>query len=334
MIYKDRIYGKIKIEEPVILELIKSKSLQRLKGIDQGGYAPLYYNPRNLSLKEIDHRRFEHSLGVYYLLKRFGAGLEEQIAGLIHDVSHSIFSHCIDYVLKVGSQKKHNHQDNIFRKFVEKTEIPKILERYNFNKDYILDEKNFPLKERALPELCADRLDYSLRTAIIFKEIDRQNLDYFLNSLIVRENNWIFKNLESAKRYARLFLKMNTFYYSGLYSAVMFSTVGNTLRYSLKNNYISERDLYSTDKKVLNKIRKYLKKDKKLKLFFSRMNGKIRFKNDLRRYDSHIFCKSRIVDPLFITNGRIKRLSGADSKWKKLTEKELKPKEYFVKFEK
>ena len=38
MEYTDRIYGKVNIEEPVILELINSPALQRLKGIDQSGY--------------------------------------------------------------------------------------------------------------------------------------------------------------------------------------------------------------------------------------------------------------------------------------------------------
>ena len=41
------------------------------------------------------------------------------------------------------------------------SEIPNILERYGFNLDYILDDKNFPLKERSLPDLCADRIDYA-----------------------------------------------------------------------------------------------------------------------------------------------------------------------------
>ena len=56
---------------------------------------------------------------MYALLKKFGASTEEQIAGLIHDVSHSAFSHCIDYVLDEGSEKTHNHQDRIFATFVK-----------------------------------------------------------------------------------------------------------------------------------------------------------------------------------------------------------------------
>src|SRR3989344_8653454 len=167
MKYTDQVYGKTEITDPVILELISCPALQRLKDIDQAGYLPIW-KISDHHINEYDHSRFAHSVGVYLLLRNYGAPLEEQIAGLIHDVSHSAFSHCIDYVLDTGSEKEHNHQDNVFDEFVRKSEIPKILKKYNFGLEYILDDKNFPLKEKDLPDLCADRIDYSLRTAVIF----------------------------------------------------------------------------------------------------------------------------------------------------------------------
>lgn len=332
MVYKDRTYGEIKIEEPVILELINSKPIQRLKNIGQGGYPALYYNPKSLSISEISHDRFEHSLGVYYLLKKFNASLKEQIAGLIHDVSHATFSHCIDYVLDSGSEKEHNYQDSIFINFVKKSEIPEIFKEYGVNLDYILEKENFPLLEKLLPDLCADRIDYSLRTAIIFRETIKEKLNYFLGNLTTEDNKWVFQNFESARKYAELFLKMNTFYFAGIHSAVMFRTVGDTLKYALEKGYISEADLYTTDEEVLVKIRQNLN-DKKLNLLFDRMENKVKFKNNPEDYDARVFCKSRIVDPLFKDKEGIKRISEADNKWKEILIKEMKPKEYFIKFE-
>ena len=66
MTYKDRIYGEVEILESVILDLINSKSLQRLKGIDQAGYFKPYF-PNS------GYNRFEHSLGVFIILKKYGA---------------------------------------------------------------------------------------------------------------------------------------------------------------------------------------------------------------------------------------------------------------------
>lgn len=126
MKYTDRVYGEFEITKPVILELINSQSLQRLKDIDQAGYRSLWVKP-DVEVGEYDHSRFAHSLGVYLLLRKYDTQLEEQIAGLIHDVSHSAFSHCIDYVLDSGSETEHNHQDNLFADFIRKTEIPAII---------------------------------------------------------------------------------------------------------------------------------------------------------------------------------------------------------------
>lgn len=327
MIYQDRIYGQFEIEEPVILELINTYSLQRLKKVEQAGYfEPFIYSGDNLT-------RFEHSLGVYFLLKKYNAPLEEQIAGLIHDVSHSAFSHCIDYILIEGSGKHQNHQDNVFEKFVKNSELPKILKKYNLDINYILDDENFFLKEKGLPDLCADRIDYSLRTALVYKFADRKKIDYFLNNLTVKDNEWLFKDFASAKKYADLFLKMNRENYSGLASAAMFAAVGNCLRYAMEKGYVLKDDLYTVDEIVLSKIKNNLN-DEKLNLLWQRMNNKIGFINNPQNYDTHIFCKSRIVDPFYFDNGKIKRVSDIDKDWQKIIKKESIPKEYFIKFKK
>lgn len=324
MKYTDKIYGDFEITEPVILELIHSGVLQRLKDIDQAGYSKPFFPGDSYS-------RFEHSVGVYLLLKQYGAPLEEQIAGLIHDVSHSAFSHGIDYVLDAGSEKEHNHQDNIFENYVRNSEIPEILKKYSIDLEYILNDKNFPLKEKKLPDLCADRIDYSLRSALAYKEID--GAKSILSNLTASNGQWIFKDFLSAQNYAELFLKLNKVYYAGITSAVMLRTIGDYLKYSLSKEYISKADLYTTDKIVLSKIEPYIKTDSKLKILFDRLNNKIGFKNDPDDYEAKIFCKSRAVDPLRYHDGKVKKISEIEPRWIDIVRQELKPKEYFLKFD-
>jgi len=326
MHYEDRVYGKIEITEPVVLELINCPTLQRLKEIDQIGYFEPYF-------PGTAHSRFEHSVGVFLLLDKHRTSIEERIAGLIHDVSHSAFSHCVDYVLDVGSEKEHDHQDNVFDEFIRESEIPEILRSYNLDVDYILDDNNFPLKEKKLPDLCADRIDYSFRTAVVFKELKLKDTQEILDNLTVENNNWVFKNLEFAKKYAELFLKLNTKYYASIQSAVMFRTVGDYLHYALQKNYIEQSDLYSTDKKVLSKIAKFHEQDDHLKLLSDRMNNKISFKNNPDQYDVQVYCKSRVIDPLYRAGKEIKRISEIDKDWKIVLDKEMKPKSYFIKFD-
>lgn len=325
-------YGEFKITEPVILELINSPALKRLKDIDQAGYQPLWVKP-NVDVGEYDHSRFAHSLGVYLLLKKYNASFEEQIAGLIHDISHSAFSHCIDYILDSGSEKEHDHQDNLFDSFIRRTEIPKIIKKYGYDLEYILNDENFPLKEKNLPDLCADRIDYSLRIAVIFGELSNEDKNYLLKNLITENSKWVFNNFKSAKKYAELFLKLNTVYFSGFPSAVMFKTVSDCLRYALQKEYISEDDLYTTDKMVLKKVQKFLDQDEKLKLLWKRMNNNIKASNSPNNYDAQVFCKSRIVNPLFKHKGILKRVSEVESSWNDIIRKESKPKQYFIKFD-
>src|SRR3989339_131162 len=128
---KDRVYGQVNITEPVILELMASGPLQRLKGIKQ-------------SLSNQTVSRYEHSLGVMILLKILKAPLEEQIAGLLHDVPHTAFSHVIDYVF-VSSEHSHEFHEKFHEQMIKKSEIPKILAKYNYDVNKILDEDNFSL---------------------------------------------------------------------------------------------------------------------------------------------------------------------------------------------
>lgn len=325
MIYQDKVYGQVEISESVILDLINSREIQRLKEIDQAGY----YEPYHPGSK---HTRFEHSLGVYLLLQKFGAPTEEQIAGLIHDVSHSAFSHAVDYALSEGSEKEQNHQDNYFEEYVLSSKIPQILKKYGFDIKYILDESNFPLLETQLPDLCADRIDYFLRDLVAFKVSGPDKAKEILEKLTVQNKKWVFKDFDSAYEYAKLFKILNEDYYSAITTAVMFRRVGDYLKYALGQGYIAKNDLYTTDNEVIDKINRNLAKDSKLDSLWKRMNNGGGYENNSDDYDAEVYCKSRIVDPLCWHNGEIKKVSDIEPSWKDIIKQESEPKGYFIKF--
>lgn len=326
MKYIDYIYGRIKITEPVILELIESAPMQRLKGVDQHGYL---HNPKNIVF-DYEKNRFVHSLGVYMLLKRFGAPLEEQIAGLLHDVSHSAFSHCMD-ALK-GNNLVQDYQDNIHEQYIKDSEIFYILKKNNLNLEYLMNDDNFPLKEQPSPELCADRIDYILRDAVIFHEINPERSRYFLDNLLIVNNRWVFKNLESAKGLREIFSLMNNIYYAGLSTATMFYSLSNFIRHALEKKYITEKDLYTTDNEVLNKISVHLNTDSELKKLSDRVRNQSLFVNDSDNYEIKVVHKSRVIDPLFTDGVQIKHLSDVDFEWKKQLLEETKPKVYYLRY--
>ncbi len=328
MKYTDYIYGEVDVIEPVVLDLINCPAMQRLKGVDQHGYL---HNPKNIEFN-FGKTRYHHSLGVYMLLNRFGAPLEEQIAGLLHDVSHSAFSHCID-ILK-GTGENQDHQDSIHDQYIKNTEIPEILEKYGLDLEYILDDSHFPLKERSSPDLCADRIDYILRDAVIFEEITPDHARDFLNNLFVENGFWIFKDVKKVREFKDLFSMMNRIYYCGLPTATMFYTVSNYIGYALDKKYLSESELYATDKEVLDNINSHLSKDEELQKLFNQMNHRQYFENNQNIFEEKIIQKSRAVDPLFLENGRPVRLTDVDTVWKEQLIQEVKPKYYYLHFTK
>jgi HD superfamily phosphohydrolase len=323
MKYKDKIYGKCKIEEKIILDIIREPIFERLKGIDQAGYFEVYFPGTK-------HSRFEHSVGCYLLLKRYNASLKEQIAGLIHDVSHSAFSHTADYVFAQGRGADHNYQDDIFVDFVYKTNIVRILEEYGYNVDEILNEDNFPLQETQLPNLCADRIDYSLRGMTVYNIADKGTIENILKSLRVIDNEWVFDNFDIALQYAQLFKKLNDIYYSNKETAAMFLRTSKWIKYAIQKEYISHRDLFTTDEEVIKKINIYLNEDVKLQELWNEMNNsQIECgKND--KEGEKVIVKSRVVDPLVIINGNIKHISILDKDWFKSVQEDKVPKTYYI----
>ena len=326
MKYQDRIYGTIEINKPVILNLVESSNLQRMKGVDQHGHFEPYFPGTAYS-------RFEHSLGVFILLKKFEVPLLEQVAGILHDVSHTVFSHVADYVFSNGSGERHNFQDDCFEEFIEKSEIPEILEKHKINYKDILDDSKFPLKEKELPDLCADRIDYFLRELEVTDKATQEEIDEFIDNFTIIDGLWVFKDKDLAKKYANLFLEINNWFWSGIESAAMFKTTGDLVRYAIKKKILTKGDLFTTDDEVWAKIRAVAGKNENLKLLIDRADNKFEYKSSNENsYDLCALCKSRIVDPLFLEGESLKRISEIDSDFLKLKEKYSEPKKYYIKF--
>lgn len=323
MKHLDIIHGPISIDEPVILELIATPAMQRLKGVDQAGY-PEPFNPGSA------HNRFDHSVGVFWLLRQYGASLEEQVAGLLHDVSHSAFSHCIDYAFGKGSTQQ--FQDDIHDTYVRSTTIPAILARYGFDLERILNDHNFPLKEQDLPNLCADRIDYSLRGALHLGEITSDEAQRILQGLTTHTGQWYFSDEELAKRYAELFYLLQTKYWGSLPNTVMLKAVGDFVGHALQQGYITQSDLYQTDAFVLAKTQPHLTTDSELQKKWRRMNNEVPFRHSFGE-GTIVQAKSRVIDPLIEKAAALQPLSHLYPEWQAIIQANTQPVEYHLVFE-
>ena len=220
MLLQDRIYGKVTIEEPVLIDLLHSSTLERLKHISQFGVPDKYYNKKNYS-------RYEHSVGVMILLKKLGGTLTEQIAGLLHDVSHTAFSHVVDWVLESGEQE--DYQDNTHKKFVHTTDIPAILREHTVLLKSVISYHNYPLIDTDIPDLCADRVDYSLR------EFPSHIAQKCLEGFTIYKNTISCKTIETAKLFAINYLTLQQKHWGGFEAASRFRLFADALRIALKD---------------------------------------------------------------------------------------------------
>lgn len=312
MIIKDNVYGKIKIEEPVLLELLKSPSILRLKKISQYGIPDKYYHFRNFS-------RYEHSIGVLILLRKLRAPLEEQVAGLIHDISHLTFSHVADWVFSKGSEGNEDLQNSLMKKFIEQSGITRMLTKYGFLLDRLLNEDNFSLLEKKIPDLCADRIDYSLRE---FK--------YWLNPKIVKEctknlvnfnGEIVFSNQKTAFEFAVSFLDLQTIHWGGREAMSRYYLFSSVLKVALVKRVIKKSDFYKDEDYILEKIEN--SREKEIRKILSLLSKKS-LMNIKGKSGKKIFKKFRYVDPKIIINGNLVRLSQINPKFQKILNKHRK----------
>jgi len=303
MMIHDNIYGTTKITELVLLELIASKPILRLKKISQYGVPDEFYFYPGYS-------RYEHSVGVMILLRKLGAGLEEQIAGLLHDVSHFAFSHTAEWIFKKAGDIEEDFHDFLKREFVEKTEIPAILKKHGFDIDYLLDEGNFPLLERDIPDLCADRIDYVIRQ---FKYFENPAIvDGILKSLIVVDNKIAFNDKKVAREFAEGFVILQTTRWADEKSVKIIHLLVETFRLALDKGIIKEADFHRDDDFILAKL-----KSSKSKEILNILNTlSLRDQTLIKKRGETVYKKFRHVDPMVFANGPLKRLSEVDPEFK------------------
>ena len=232
--------------EPVLLELIKSPALQRLKKINQHGawiFQPMY-------LKKFT--RLDHSLGVMLLLRKYGASLKEQIAGLLHDISHTAFSHVIDRVY--GRELKQDYQDSKLEQAFELQGINKILKKHSLNPKDILNFSNHTLLEKELPDLCADRIDYTLQDPAT-KHLLKNQTQKLIKKIIVYKNQFIFADKKSAQDFSFLYLKLNQKIWCNPLQSGLYWILADTIRLGLDKKIINKKDLFTTDDLVMKKLK-------------------------------------------------------------------------------
>lgn len=222
--FQDPLYGQIAVASPLLLSLIDSRAVQRLRQIRQLGVS-------YLTFLGAEHSRFAHSLGAMTLMDRALQHLEHEegvrfsksgrelaLAGaLLHDVGHCAYSHTLENVLG------HHHEALGARLLREDPELKKILGTRGPILAALMEGKA-PTRELRIihsllsSQLDVDRLDYLVRdahsTGVNSGQVD---LGRIIASFTVRKGKLMVKErgLLAVEEYflARYFMYWKVYYH-------------------------------------------------------------------------------------------------------------------------
>ncbi len=287
MKYIDKIYGEFELSG-VIEELINTSVFQRLKNIHQGG-AIFLFNPK------INQTRFDHSIGVMLLIKKMGGSNEEQIAGLIHDISHTAFSHLIDYVLEMEEEDYHEKR---FEEVLKDEKLVAVLKKHGFKWSQFLEIEQYQILEYPLPNLCADRIDYTLRDLFQIGKLSNQEIDWFLNGLQIFENRIVLKSEEYGKWFQEKYNFLVTDYFGAKENIEANIIMTKIVKRCLEEGIIEERYFHFDDFYLIEKIEEKINLSKRI--------------NELKERGinmEELKMKKRIVNPEILVNGQVIKLS-------------------------
>lgn len=178
-VFRDPVHDYIYVQHQVILDLINTKEMQRLRRVKQLGASSFTFHGA-------EHSRFTHSLGVYEITRRIcdlflrnyptekqGDGLWDDserlvalCAALLHDIGHGAYSHTFEHIF-------HTNHEMITQEIITspKTEVNKVLRNVDpeFPKQVaavINHTYSNPQVVQMISSQCdADRMDYLLRDA-------------------------------------------------------------------------------------------------------------------------------------------------------------------------
>ncbi|EOP08262.1 metal-dependent phosphohydrolase [Bacillus cereus B5-2] len=308
MIISDVLYGEFEVDS-VVEELIVSKSVQRLKGIHQNGASYLINENWNVT-------RFDHSVGVMLLIKKLGGSVEEQIAGLLHDVSHTAFSHVIDYVFDNSNESYH---EEIFSSVVKNSEIPAILSKYGYNyEDILLDDSKWTLLERSAPELCADRVDYTLRDMYTYGYISLEEVHRFLEDIIAVEGKMVLQSIEMAEWFTETYYKEVIDFFMKPMNIYGNDMLAKTLKLAIHKKIIQADDFLLEDDELISKLKQC--SDPEVHALVRKVHPNVKVKEDRNDFDLQQKNKVRLIDPPLLHDGEVIHSSVVSEKIKQMSE--------------
>ena len=242
------------------------------------------------------------------LVRRLGGSLEEQIAALLHDVSHTAFSHVIDYVF--NQHDRQGYHEAIKLAYVAKTDLPAVLARYGYDWQAVLDEDRFSLLEQPSPALCADRLDYFLRDSLGMGLASLADVQRVLDHLVVKDGRIGVDDPQLAGWMGKAFMAADEKSWANFREVGLYELTAKAVRIGLQIGLLREADLMRTDDWVWQRLQAAERPE--LQRLVRLISPDTRFVEDEQGADFWVSTKLRTIDPDVLIDGRLVPYSEID----------------------
>ncbi len=220
MRWTDRVYGDVAIDDPKVLALISCPTFQRLRGHPPGGALgvrlpvqdghPPRAQPGGLPAAGPPRRR----------PPRAGRGAAPR------HLAHRLLARRRLPHLVRGAGPPRGPQARVPRAPRHRRRAAAL----GFSPREFYDDSVYPLLERPLPWLCADRLDYFFRDGLTCGVASREAVARFLAHLDVVDRTIVFTDADVAREAVALFDEMNRNWWAGPVEAYIYNEFADALR--------------------------------------------------------------------------------------------------------
>ena len=235
--------------------------MQRLSGIGLlcgTDWTSLYKN-------RFFYSRLDHSVGVALIIWNFTKDKTQTIAGLLHDVSTTVFSHVSDF-RKGDALTQTSTEEPTTKMILSDSALCKLMESDGIEPKDVVDYHIYPIADNEIPSLSADRLEYMYPSGLVldgswtFEEIAKtyNNLTILKNE--EKKDELGFKTIEMAELYCKKFcmighiLQLNE-------NKLCLQLLSQIMTKAVELNVLQEEDFMTlSESKIIEKIESFISK--------------------------------------------------------------------------
>lgn len=131
---------------------------------------------------------FNHSIGVALIVWRFTRDKKQTLAGLFHDIASPAFKHSIDF-MNGDAETQESTEDRTEQIIRNSRVIMKQLKKDGILPSEVTDYHLYPIADNDLPNLGADRLEYTLANGyFLYDTWNLNEIKTFYNNLTILKN--------------------------------------------------------------------------------------------------------------------------------------------------